>query len=251
VTDLLIADVAYSYKHVAALRDLSLRLAGPGIVGLLGPNGAGKTTLIKILATVFRPQAGSVLLEGIPLSGAGRLHTYRRRLGYVPQDDVVWDGFTVSESVRYVGWLREMTAESTAGNLHRSLGWVGIGDLSDRKVRTLSGGQKRRLSIAQSLVNDPEVLLMDEPTAGLDPEQRIQFRGVLREVGKSALVIVSTHLIEDVVAACDRVAIMTGGRVVYTGTPAQLEAVGDGGGDGQSAAERGYLAALGQAGSGS
>jgi ABC-type multidrug transport system ATPase subunit len=128
------------------------------------------------------------------------------------------------------------------------LGDVGITDLADRKIRTLSGGQKRRVSIAQSLVNRPSVLLLDEPTGGLDPDQRLQFRALIREVGKDSLVVVSTHLIEDVVATCDRLAVLDAGRVVFEGDLGQLERLGAGSRQvGVSSAEAGYLASLGAA----
>lgn len=248
MSQLTVVDVRYGYRGGPVAVDLSWDLAGPGVVGLLGPNGAGKTTLIKILATAFEPAAGETLFKGTSLAIRSHLKSYRRQLGYVPQEDALWEGFTSLEAVEYVGWLRQMPAGSIPEAARKALGDVGITDLADRKIRTLSGGQKRRVSIAQSLVNRPSVLLLDEPTGGLDPDQRLQFRALIREVGKDSLVVVSTHLIEDVVATCDRLAVLDAGRVVFEGDLGQLERLGAGSRQvGVSSAEAGYLASLGAA----
>ena len=212
---------------------------GRGVHGLLGPNGAGKTTLIRALATVLRPNSGTLsLLGGVELREA------RRRIGYLPQEFGHYRRFTVREFVEYVAWLKEMPAREVPAAVQRAVERVGLADRADDRLKTLSGGMIRRVGIAQAIVNDPEVLLLDEPTAGLDPAQRLRFRELLTELGTDACVVVSTHLVEDVAAACTDVVLLAEGRLVFQGTPAQLAAAGTDEHAGDSAIERGYSALL-------
>ncbi|KUJ69705.1 ABC transporter ATP-binding protein [Streptomyces albus subsp. albus] len=221
---------------------------GPGVHGLLGPNGAGKTSLIRVLATVARPTAGRVELLGRGTSGHRELSAARRRLGYLPQDFGYYPAFTVRDFVGYVAWLKDIPASQAGPAVERAVARVGLTDRIDASMKTLSGGMVRRVGIAQAIVNDPAVLLLDEPTAGLDPEQRIEFRVLLRELGEAGTtVIVSTHLVEDVAAACGEVTLIESGTVVYRGTPDSLAALGEQLEDPeptQSPVERGYTAAL-------
>ncbi|TDV51921.1 ABC transporter ATP-binding protein [Actinophytocola oryzae] len=220
-----------------AVDGVDLSLAN-GVHGLLGPNGAGKTTLIRALATVLRPAGGSLSLLG----GAGQREV-RRRLGYLPQDFGFYRRFTVREFVEYMAWLKEMPKAEVPGAVQRAIERVGLADRADDRMKTLSGGMVRRAGIAQALVNDPAVLLLDEPTAGLDPAQRMQFRQLLRELTDTC-VVVSTHLVEDVAAACTDVVLLDAGRVVFQGTTAQLQAAGSDADPGDSPLERGYSALL-------
>ncbi|MBC9711285.1 ABC transporter ATP-binding protein [Streptomyces sp. TRM66268-LWL] len=216
-----------------------------GVHGLLGPNGAGKTSLIRVLATVAPATAGRVEVLGHDLADRRALPAVRRRLGYLPQDFGFYPGFTVREFVAYVAWLKELSRETTGAAVERALERVGLGDRADARMKTLSGGMLRRAGIAQALVNEPDVLLLDEPTAGLDPEQRVEFRELLRDVGRDAAVLVSTHLVEDVAAACTEVTLLAEGRVAYRGTTEQLAALGaDPAEAGDHPIERGYTAAL-------
>ncbi|MFF6995077.1 ABC transporter ATP-binding protein [Streptomyces sp. NPDC008313] len=232
------------HRRATALDGVDLDF-GPGVHGLLGPNGAGKTSLIRVLATVAAATEGRVEILGGDLGGHRERAAVRRELGYLPQDFGYYPGFTVREFVAYVAWLKEMPAPLVPEAVERAVARVGLGDRIDAKVKTLSGGMIRRVGIAQAVVNDPRVLLFDEPTAGLDPEQRVEFRALLRELGTSATVIVSTHLVEDVAAACTQVTLIEAGRVAYRGTPASLAALGAGGDDADgNAFERGYTAAL-------
>ncbi|WP_431967393.1 ABC transporter ATP-binding protein [Actinacidiphila sp. bgisy160] len=231
------------HRRTTALEALDLRF-GRGVHGLLGPNGAGKTSLIRVLATVAGHQSGRLELLGHdPATQPGRT-AIRRRLGYLPQEFGYYPGFTAREFVAYVAWLKEMPATAVPAAVERALERVGLGDRADAKLRTLSGGMVRRVGIAQAIVNDPYLLLLDEPTAGLDPEQRVEFRALLREVGATATVLVATHLVEDVAAACTDVTLLAGGRVAFRGTAAELAAAGDDDGAGDSPIERGYTAAL-------
>ncbi|MEU0072395.1 ABC transporter ATP-binding protein [Streptomyces sp. NPDC006332] len=232
------------HRKTVALDSVDLDF-GPGVHGLLGPNGAGKTSLIRVLATVATPTGGRVELLGDDVREHRKRAAVRRRLGYLPQEFGYYPGFTVREFVAYVAWLKEMPGAEVPAAVERAVTRVGLADRIDAKVKTLSGGMVRRVGIAQAIVNEPDVLLLDEPTAGLDPEQRVEFRQLLRELGGSSTVIVSTHLVEDVAAACTQVTLVESGRVAYRGTPESLSALGEAAdGVGDNPIERGYTAAL-------
>jgi ABC-2 type transport system ATP-binding protein len=215
--------------------DLSL---ATGVHGLLGPNGAGKTTLIRALATVLRPAGGE-----LKLLGGAHPREVRRRLGYLPQEFGFYRRFTVREFVEYMAWLKEIPKPDVPGAVQRAIDRVGLTDRADHKLKTLSGGMVRRAGIAQAIVNDPAILLLDEPTAGLDPAQRMHFRQLLRELTDTC-VIVSTHLVEDVAAACTDVVLLDEGKVVFQGAAPELAAAGTEADAGDSPMERGYTALL-------
>jgi ABC-2 type transport system ATP-binding protein len=229
-------------RHVAVDGiDLSL---GTGVHGLLGPNGAGKTTLIRALATVLRPHDGRLELLGQPMDGRPNLRAVRRALGYLPQEFGYYPRFTVSEFVEYMAWLKEVPGIERRRAVRNALERVGLADRAGSRMKALSGGMLRRAGIAQAIVNEPELLLLDEPTVGLDPQQRLDFRALLRELGERSCVIVSTHLIEDVAAACSSVALVDAGRVVFHGTPDDVAAAGSPTDAGDSPIERGYSALI-------
>jgi ABC-type multidrug transport system ATPase subunit len=218
--------------------------AGPGVFGLLGPNGAGKTSLLRMMATVIPPTSGRLRLLGRDPGSYVPRREIRRRLGYLPQNLGYYPGFTVAEFVEYFALLKEVPAARVPAAVTAAVERVELGGKAKARLRTLSGGMLRRVGIAQAIVNEPELLLLDEPTAGLDPEQRVAFRGLLRDVGQRATVVVSTHLVEDVGAACTQVAVMDQGKIVFHGTPADLTARGDEHGIGDAPLERGYSAVL-------
>src|SRR5262245_8231068 len=222
--------------------DLSI---GTGVHGLLGPNGAGKTTLVRAIATVLRPAGGTLTLLGEAVNGRIDLRGLRRQIGYLSQEFGYYRRFTVREFVEYIAWLKEMPSAEAPGAVQRAIERVGLADRADDRMKTLSGGMVRRAGIAQAIVNDPRILLLDEPTAGLDPDQRLEFRALLRDLGTDTCVLVSTHLVEDVVAACTDVLLIDAGRLVPRVGPADLAAAaGDGTGEGDSGGERGYSAIL-------
>ncbi len=234
------------FGRARAVTEVELAI-GPGVFGLLGPNGAGKTTLLRILATAIAPSSGTVrLLDRDPADNRER-RQIRRRLGYLPQTLGYYPNFTVFEFVEYFALLKEISPELARPAVVRAIERVGLEQRATAKLRTLSGGMLRRVGIAQSITNEPELLLLDEPTAGLDPEQRVEFRGLLREIGRHATVIVSTHLVEDVGAACSDLALMLDGKIVFRGAPEALAARGDGFSAGDAPLERGYTAVLASA----
>jgi len=238
-----ISDLTRRFGRHQAVDGVNLR-AGPGVFGLLGPNGAGKTTLLRMMATVIPPTTGRLQLLGRDPGAHGSRREVRRRLGYLPQSLGYYPGFTVAEFVEYFALLKEMPPSRVPGAVATAIERVDLGGRARARLRTLSGGMLRRVGIAQAIVNEPELLLLDEPTAGLDPEQRVHFRALLRDLGQQATVVVSTHLVEDVGAACSQVALMDQGKIVFQGTPAELTARGTEHGTGDAPLERGYTAVL-------
>jgi ABC-type multidrug transport system ATPase subunit len=193
---------------------------------------------------VLPPSAGQVrLLDRDPGRTADR-REIRRRLGYLPQNLGYYPAFTVVEFIEYFALLKEIPPSRVPKAVASAVERVDLGPKARAKLRTLSGGMLRRVGIAQAIVNDPQLLLLDEPTAGLDPEQRVGFRALLRDLGQVATVVVSTHLVEDVGTACSEVALMDAGHIVFRGTPAELIARGEGHDVGDAPLERGYSAVL-------
>lgn len=202
---------------------------GHGVTGLLGPNGAGKTTLLRILATVAAPDSGSVDVFGHDPADAHGRTEIRRMMGYLPQDPGFQRGFSVFEFVDYVAILKEMTGRRARHDeVRRVIEAVDLGAVSGKRVRALSGGMKRRTALAAALLGDPRLLILDEPTAGLDPEQRLRFRELVSHAGEGRGVLLSTHQTEDVAALCQDVVVLDRGRVLFHGTPTQLTALADG-----------------------
>ncbi|MER6693089.1 ATP-binding cassette domain-containing protein [Streptomyces minutiscleroticus] len=206
------------------LDDVSFRLDG-GVTGLLGPNGAGKTTLLRVLATAVPADRGAFTALGHdPATAAGRL-ALRRSLGYLPQDPGFHPDFTAFAFVDYVAILKEMTDRGARHReVRRVLDEVGLSDVRGKRVKRLSGGMRRRVALAAALVGGPGFAVLDEPTAGLDPEQRMRFRDLVARLGEGRTVLLSTHQTEDVATLCHRVIVLAGGRVRFEGTPAELTA---------------------------
>ena len=241
-----IDSLTHAFGSTQVLKGINLAI-GNGVFGLLGPNGAGKTTLLRCLATSMDAEGGRLRLLGYDPSVHAERRAFRRQLGYLPQQFGYYPNFTVWEFVEYFALLKEMPASEIPQKVAQTIRRVGLEDRARKQLRTLSGGMLRRAGIAQAIVNEPSLLLLDEPTAGLDPEQRVDFRRLLREAGEHGTVIVSTHLVEDVGAACSEVAVMAQGQIVFRGTPAELTDLGDPDSPGDSPLERGYIAALSSA----
>ncbi|MFJ3624107.1 ABC transporter ATP-binding protein [Streptomyces iakyrus] len=212
------------YGGTRALDDVSLRLTA-GVTGLLGPNGAGKTTLLRVLATALPADQGAFTVLGHdPATARGRQEV-RRRLGYLPQTPGFHPDFTAFEFVDYVAILKEITDRGARHReVRRVLDEVGLTDVRGKRIRKLSGGMRQRVALAAALAGDPGFLVLDEPTVGLDPEQRMRFRELIAGAGEGRTVLLSTHQTEDVAMLCHRVIVMAGGRVRFEGTPAELTA---------------------------
>ncbi|MEV6123652.1 ABC transporter ATP-binding protein [Streptomyces sp. NPDC052077] len=212
------------YGGIRALDDVSLRLT-PGVTGLLGPNGAGKTTLLRVLATAVPADRGRFTVLGHdPATARGRQEV-RRRLGYLPQTPGFHPDFTAFEFVDYVAILKERTDRGARHReVRRVLEEVDLGEVRGRRIRKLSGGMRQRVALAAALVGDPGFLVLDEPTVGLDPEQRMRFRELIARAGEGRTVLLSTHQTEDVAMLCHRVVVLAAGAVCFDGTPAELTA---------------------------
>ena len=198
------------------VRDLSLE-AKSGVIGLLGPNGAGKTTLMQMIATITRPTSGRILFHGTDI--AQRPNELRRRLGYLPQDFGVYDNLTALEFLRYFAALKGVRSTKRIMDMLEA---VNLHSVANRQAGGFSGGMKQRLGIAQALINDPELVVVDEPTAGLDPEERVRFRNVLSEIGFGKLVILSTHIVSDIESIATEIAVMKDGALVTMSAPENL-----------------------------
>ncbi len=222
-TGLEVRGLAKTYAGgVPALQGVDLRVP-PGLYGLLGPNGAGKSTLMRTLATLQRPDAGSILLDGVDVLADP--HHLRQRLGYLPQQIGAYPGVSARSLLERFAWLKGRTdARARRAEVDALLDQVNLADAAGRAVATYSGGMLRRFGIALALIGSPRLLVVDEPTAGLDPAERNRFHRVLADVAQGAVVLLSTHIVEDVQNLCARLAILAGGRVVAEGTPADLAA---------------------------
>ena len=205
-------------KKKQALSNVNLTIE-QGMFGLLGRNGAGKTTLMKTLATLLKKQSGSISVCGIPIENAKEI---RKIVGYLPQDFSMYPTMTVIEAMDYLGILSGIGTKERKERIDLLLKKVNLTEHKNKKVKALSGGMKRRLGIAQALLNDPKVLIVDEPTAGLDPEERIRFRNLLCDVSEERIVILSTHIVGDIEATCENLAILNEGSILYCGTVSDL-----------------------------
>ena len=216
------------YPRMTALDDVSLTM-GDGVVGLLGPNGAGKSTLMRILATAMAPDRGALTVLGHdPLTAAGQ-RAVRRRLGYLPQNPGFHNGFTAYAFVEYVALLKEYAdRRARRAEVDRVLAAVGLRDERHRKIRKLSGGMRQRVGLAAALLGDPALLILDEPTVGLDPQQKLRFRELVATLGEGRTVLLSTHQTEDVMTVCQRVIVLDRGRVRFEGAPTELAGVARG-----------------------
>ena len=220
-----IHNLSKSYKSTKALQEVSMQIPG-GVFGLLGPNGTGKTTLMRILATLLLPSAGTAQIGDWEVTR--QPDEVRRRLGYLPQEFGFFGSLTGFEMLDYIAIMKGVPSNRRKAAIEEALASVGLEDRGRQRIRTCSGGMKQRLGIAQVLLGDPDLLIVDEPTGGLDPEERIRFRGILGRLGSQRTVLLSTHIVADIEASCDRVAVLQRGRLVFTGTPAGLAALAHG-----------------------
>jgi ABC-2 type transport system ATP-binding protein len=218
---LVVDDVSFAYGRGPAVNQ-SLRLAlGPGIVGLLGPNGAGKSTLMRMLATLARPRSGRILWHGTDI--AREPDALRATLGYLPQDFGVYPRVSAWDMLDHLAVLKGLTAAADRREtVETLLRQVNLWDVRKKAIAGFSGGMRQRFGIAQAMIGNPTLMIVDEPTAGLDPEERNRFNNLLAEIGATKVVILSTHIVDDVTDLCSRMAILVDGRIVSAGTPAAL-----------------------------
>lgn len=205
-----IESLSKKFGKKEALSDVNLELDS-GIYGLLGDNGAGKSTLMRLLVGVDTPTRGHVLYEGEDISQLKE--KYRGLLGYMPQEFAVFPGFTAGEFLTYMGALKGLSKRELKEKIPRVLAFVNLEDVKDKKVSTFSGGMKRRVGIAQALLNDPKILILDEPTAGLDPGERIRFSNILSNMSKDKIILFSTHIISDIEAITKSIIILNDGKI--------------------------------------
>jgi ABC-2 type transport system ATP-binding protein len=217
---LLMESVSYRYGNGHhAVSKLNLRIE-PGILGLLGPNGAGKSTLMRMLATLTRPTEGRILWGDVDI--AKDPNALRRALGYLPQEFGAYPALSAREFLHYLAAVKGLPHAVTASRVDECLEAVGLTDAADKRIATFSGGMRQRVGIAQALLNDPRLLIVDEPTVGLDPEERLRFRNLLTDLSGQRLVILSTHIVSDIEASATALAVMDSGTLRFHGTPETL-----------------------------
>lgn len=210
--ELIIDRVSRQYKNKIAVDRISLKLH-KGVHGLLGANGAGKTTLMRMLCGILKPTGGTIAFDGIDVSE----ESYRAILGYLPQDFGYYPEFSAADFLLYLAALKGIPKDRAKRKTRELLELVSLSDVSRKKIKTFSGGMKQRLGIAQALLNDPKLLILDEPTAGLDPKERVRFRNLIEELGKDNIVLLSTHIVSDIEHIADQVLIMKDGQLIYQG----------------------------------
>lgn len=213
-----IKNISKQYKKLKALNNINIQIKTPTMLGLLGPNGAGKSTLMKILVGQLLPSEGNISVDGKELSK--NLKYLKEKLGYLPQDFGLYDELTVEQFLDYMGCLRGMNNKKE--RINKCIKETNLEEKRNIKIKTLSGGQKQRVGIAQAILNDPEILIVDEPTVGLDPEERIKFRNLFSKGSSNRIVILSTHIIEDVESICNHLIILDKGNILFNGKPNEL-----------------------------
>ena len=211
--ELVIDRLTKQFQNKTAVDRVSLHLHN-GVFGLLGTNGAGKTTLMRMLCGILQPTSGTITFDGMDVREEG----YRAILGYLPQDFGYYPEFTAMDFLLYMAALKGLSKQPAKRRANELLELVGLQDMGRKKIKTFSGGMKQRLGIAQALLNNPKLLILDEPTAGLDPKERVRFRNLIGQLGKDSIVLLSTHIVSDIEHIADEVLMMKDGNLIYHGT---------------------------------
>lgn len=216
--ELCIDRLTKQYENKIAVDRVSLQLTN-GVYGLLGANGAGKTTFMRMLCGILKPTSGTVTFDGMDVSS----EEYRAELGYLPQDFGYYPDFNGMDFLLYMASLKGLTKTEAKRKSKKLLELVSLSDVAKKKIATYSGGMKQRLGIAQALLNDPKIIILDEPTAGLDPKERVRFRNLIKDLGKDSIVLLSTHIVSDVEHIADTVLMMKAGQIVFNGSADEID----------------------------
>ena len=220
--ELVIRNLTKQYPNKLAVDGVNLTVPRGtivGVYGLLGANGAGKTTLMRMLCGILHPTGGEITLDGLTVDQ----EDYRASLGYLPQDFGYYPGFTGMDFLLYLGALKGLPRPQAKARAAELLDLVGLSEVAKRKLKTYSGGMKQRLGIAQALLNHPQLLILDEPTAGLDPKERVRFRDLIAQWGEHCIVLLSTHIVSDIAHIADVVLLMKEGRIIHNGPAADID----------------------------
>lgn len=216
--ELCIDRLTKQYENKIAVDRVSLQLTN-GVYGLLGANGAGKTTFMRMLCSILKPTSGTVTFDGMDVSS----EEYRAELGYLPQDFGYYPDFNGMDFLLYMASLKGLTKTEAKRKSKKLLELVSLSDVAKKKIATYSGGMKQRLGIAQALLNDPKIIILDEPTAGLDPKERVRFRNLIKELGTESIVLLSTHIVSDIEHIADTVLMMKAGQIVFNGSADEID----------------------------
>lgn len=216
--ELCIDRLTKQYENKIAVDRVSLQLTN-GVYGLLGANGAGKTTFMRMLCGILKPTSGTVTFDGMDVSS----EEYRVKLGYLPQDFGYYPDFNGMDFLLYMASLKGLTKTEAKRKSKKLLELVSLSDVAKKKIATYSGGMKQRLGIAQALLNDPKIIILDEPTAGLDPKERVRFRNLIKELGTESIVLLSTHIVSDIEHIADTVLMMKAGQIVFNGSADEID----------------------------
>ena len=216
--ELCIDRLTKQYENKIAVDRISLQLTN-GVYGLLGANGAGKTTFMRMLCGILKPTGGTVTFDGLDVSS----EEYRAELGYLPQDFGYYPDFSGWDFLMYMASLKGLTKPEAKRKSKELLELVSLSNVGKKKISTYSGGMKQRLGIAQALLNDPKIIILDEPTAGLDPKERVRFRNLIKDLGKDSIVLLSTHIVSDVEHIADTVLMMKAGQIIYNGSADEID----------------------------
>lgn len=216
--ELCIDRLTKQYENKIAVDRVSLQLTN-GVYGLLGANGAGKTTFMRMLCGILNPTSGTVTFDGMDVSS----EEYRAELGYLPQDFGYYPDFNGMDFLLYMASLKGLTKTEAKRKSKKLLELVSLSDVAKKKIATYSGGMKQRLGIAQALLNDPKIIILDEPTAGLDPKERVRFRNLIKELGTESIVLLSTHIVSDIEHIADTVLMMKAGQIVFNGSADEID----------------------------
>ena len=216
--ELCIDRLTKQYENKIAVDRVSLQLTN-GVYGLLGANGAGKTTFMRMLCGILKPTSGTVTFDGMDVSS----EEYRAELGYLPQDFGYYPDFNGMDFLLYMASLKGLTKTEAKRKSKKLLELVSLSDVAKKKIATYSGGKKQRLGIAQALLNDPKIIILDEPTAGLDPKERVRFRNLIKELGTESIVLLSTHIVSDIEHIADTVLMMKAGQIVFNGSADEID----------------------------